>query len=108
MQLFFNTATGKTISVEAESSDSIKDIKKKIQEKENIPWKNIVLARFGRQCQDHLLLSDYRPEKEVPFLLILKLTSQSDWPAENDPFPFQAPSCDRHEASGVAPGSLER
>ena len=108
MQLFIKTLTGKTIVVEVESSDSIKEVKKKIHEKENIPWKIIGLVRFGQLCQDHRPLSEYSPEKEVPFHLIIKLASQSDWPAAKDPFPIQASSCDWHEASGVAPGSLER
>lgn len=34
MQIFVKTLTGKTITIEVESSDSIEQVKQKIQEKE--------------------------------------------------------------------------
>ena len=37
MQFFVKTLTGKTITFEVEPSDSIENVKRKIQEKEDIP-----------------------------------------------------------------------
>ena len=59
MHIHFTRLTGKTVEIKAEPSDTILDVKEKIQNIEGIPSRRITFSYKEKRLEDNHVLSDY-------------------------------------------------
>ena len=71
IQLFVKTLTGKIITLEVEASDTIENVKTKIEDEEDIPPDKQMLIFRGQKLNDGYTLSEYNIVVKSEIHLIL-------------------------------------
>lgn len=72
MQIFVRILKGKTITLDVEKSDTIKDVKHKIKDREGIPIVIQSLIFAGKEVCNKLTVAEYKIKRESTLHIVLK------------------------------------
>jgi len=105
--IYIKTMTGKTIMLMVSSSDTILQVKKKIQDKEGVSTSEQRILYSGKQLEDERTIEDYGIPKESTLFLIVRLNEQkTDTPSKTH---RQAPPRPPHlDVYWLSPESLTK
>ena len=78
MQIFVQTLSGKTISLQVSGSDTVKNTKYKIQAKDDLPTHYQSLVYGGRELQDDKRLQDYNIGRASTLHMYLRVSATPD------------------------------
>ncbi|CAL6064462.1 Ubiquitin [Hexamita inflata] len=78
MQIFVRTLTGKNITLDVEPTDTIQNLKTKIQEKEATIPVNQCYIFDGKKLDDTRTLAYYNIQKEAVVYLVVRFRAYSE------------------------------
>ena len=73
MQIFVKTLTGKTITLDVEPSDTIENVKQKVQDREGVPPEQQRLIFAGKQLDGQKTLQECQIDEGASLSMVLRL-----------------------------------